>query len=227
MSFKYIVPFPIFDRWLNGFASAPASALCVPYESYVPFIRRLLEPVPVDEDWYCAAYPGVGQSIARGVFRSAAHHFLAHGYFEGRLPFAADRADLRQPIPFAELRALTPVRPARDGLRVEMERDALMAIVRRLLLAVPVDEAWYRRTYPGVDRAIARGGFASAAAHYAEFGYAECRWPFDMVVDEAWYRARYPDVPPLIADGTVADAQGHFWRFGYREGRFPAGEPAL
>jgi hypothetical protein len=108
-----------------------------------------------------------------------------------------------------------------------MERDALMAIVRRLLLAVPVDEAWYRRTYPGVDRAIERGGFASAASHYAEFGYAECRWPFEMTVDEAWYRTRYPDVSPLIADGTVANAQAHFWRFGYREGRFPAGEPAL
>jgi|GEM_PF-530650 len=225
MPFNYIVPFPLIDKWLNGASLPESSTVRFGFESYIPFLRRLLEPVPVDEQWYCSAYPGVAQAISRGVFRSSAHHFLAHGYFEGRLPFAADRDDLRQPPSFAEIRALTHVHPARDGLYVQMERAALMGIVRRLLLAVPVDEAWYRKTYQGVDRAIERGGFASAAAHYAEYGYTECRWPFEMIVDEAWYRSRYPDVAPLIAAGTVASAQAHFWRFGYREGRFPAAEP--
>jgi len=222
MMIRYVVPFPVMNAWLESCQVADDGMLDIPYQDYIAMIRRLLEPVEVDEGWYAAAYPGVGQGIARGVFPSATVHYLAHGYFENRLPFAPERTDVRAPLPFRDIRAETRVRAARGELRVVMQKAAVLGIVRRLLLAVPVDEAWYRATYKGVAAAIDRGGFASAVSHYAQYGYTECRWPFAMRVEEDWYLGRYPDVRESVASGAVASAQEHFWRAGYREGRFPA-----
>jgi len=225
MMIRYIVPFPVMSAWLDSCRVTDDGALDIPYQDYIAMIRRLLEPVAVDEAWYAAAYPAVGQAIARGVVPSAGFHYLAHGYFENRLPFAAERTDVRAPVPFRDIRAATPVRAARGELRVVMPRETLLGIVGRLLHAVPVDEAWYRQTYPGVAAAIERGGFTSASSHYAQYGYTEARWPFAMRVEEDWYLGRYPDVRKALAAGTVASAQEHFWRAGYREGRFPARTP--
>ena len=44
----------------------------------------MLRGVRVDEDWYLRQYPDVGEAIAKGVFRSAKHHFIESGYFECR-----------------------------------------------------------------------------------------------------------------------------------------------
>jgi hypothetical protein len=49
-------------------------------------MRMLLRAVHVDEDWYVRQYPDVRDAVARGVFRSAKHHFIESGYFEGRKP---------------------------------------------------------------------------------------------------------------------------------------------
>jgi hypothetical protein len=211
------------DRWLQQYAISGSDQLDMPYMYYLAMLRRFIEPVPVDEAWYRQTYPGVAQAVDRGVFRSVVQHFLVHGYFEGRRPYAPERTPPL--VPFAEIRAATPVRPTRDGLRVRLPREMLMGIVRRLLEAVPVDEAWYRQTYPGVAAAISAGNFASAARHFVLYGYQEGRWPFPIPVEEDWYFTRYPDVPHAIAAGHAKSAQDHFWRFGYREGRIPTKDP--
>ncbi len=52
----------------------------------VEAIRSLLRAVPVDETWYRQVYPDVEEAIGRGDYLSARHHFVEHGYFEGRRP---------------------------------------------------------------------------------------------------------------------------------------------
>ena len=49
-------------------------------------VRKLLNAVTVDEDWYRKTYPDVDQAIASGATSSAKEHFTASGYFEGRRP---------------------------------------------------------------------------------------------------------------------------------------------
>jgi hypothetical protein len=223
---RYIVPFTRLSRWIEARADPQTGEVDMAYFDYIGLIRRLLEPVVVDEDWYVQTYPSIGQAVARGVTASAAHHYLPHGYFENRSPFAPDRQDCRQPWPYRELRAETRVRPDRRGLRALMSKASLMGVVQRLLASVPVDEAWYRATYPGVAAAIERGDYASASVHYSKYGYSESRWPFFMQVDQEWYLGRYPDVRRMMEQGGVASAQVHFWSFGYREGRFPTAAPS-
>ncbi len=224
---RYIIPFARLSRWVDSLAHPQTGDIDMAYFDYIGLIRRLIEPVFVDEDFYFETYPGVAQAIGRGVTPSASYHYISHGYFEGRSPCAPGRTDCRTPWPFRELRAQTRVRPDRRGLRALTSKAALMDVVRRLIESVPVDEAWYRATYRGVAAAIDRGDFASAAAHYTEYGYSEARWPFFMQVDEDFYLARYPDVRQLIDTGQAESAQEHFWSHGYREGRFPAGAPAI
>ena len=47
-------------------------------------VKLLLRGVDVDEKWYRAAYPDVDQAIRAGELKSAKHHFVKSGYFEGR-----------------------------------------------------------------------------------------------------------------------------------------------
>jgi hypothetical protein len=213
--------------WLNKFDAENSGQFDLPYDDYIKLIRRILEPVPVDELWYRQTYRGVSQGIDRGAFTSGYQHFLIHGYFDGNAPFAPHNTDLVQPPPFAEIRLTNHVVPVRGGLRLQVPHARLMEIVRGLLHAVPVDETWYRKTYPGVDAAITAGEFPSASSHYVYHGHQECRWPFDMRVDATWYIKRYPDVPVLMENGAVSSAREHFWTIGYAEGRFPSPSPDL
>jgi hypothetical protein len=53
--------------------------------------RRLIEfavrDVIVDEGWYIAQYPDIGEAVqVRGSNSYATEHYRAHGYLEGRLP---------------------------------------------------------------------------------------------------------------------------------------------
>jgi hypothetical protein len=71
----------------------------------VPVSSRLLgmlfeaiaERIRVDEEWYCAHYPDIGEAIVAGKFESARHHYLKFGYLENRLPhyIAVDEAFYR------------------------------------------------------------------------------------------------------------------------------------
>ena len=48
-------------------------------------LRRFLALVAFDEELYLRLYPDVKQAIETGSLTSARDHFVAHGYFEGRV----------------------------------------------------------------------------------------------------------------------------------------------
>jgi hypothetical protein len=60
------------------------------YDEFLDIIRLLLRSVPVDEAWYLAEYPDIAEAVAAGEVKSARHHFIDSGYFEGRLPAPMD-----------------------------------------------------------------------------------------------------------------------------------------
>jgi hypothetical protein len=218
----YFMPFAIIQSWLGRYPVSRTRLLEISYDDFLDIIRHLLVAIPVDEEWYLAANPGVAARMTAGDFMTPTQHFVLHGYFEGRRPFETESAARRLPLPFAQVKATLKMVPIRAALRVHIAHDAILQLVGRLLDAIPVDEAWYRTRYPGVADAIDRGVFASAKHHFVKHGYQEVRWPFDIPVDEAWYLARYPDVKAEIHPGGYASARDHFTRTGYAQGRLPA-----
>ncbi|MFT8719391.1 glycosyltransferase [Acetobacter sp.] len=78
------------------------------------------------------------------------------------------------------------------------------------------DEAWYRATYPKVEKELAAGVGSSALAHYLLIGqlsgYSPNRW-----FDEKWYRQAYPDVAAQIENGTFRSGFEHYTHVGYRD----------
>jgi hypothetical protein len=105
--------------------------------------------------------------------------------------------------------------------RVELTRDQLLSLIRGLLGAVSVDEAWYKTIYQDVEQAIQSGSVGSAKEHFVSNGYFEGRLPSKVVVDEAFYISKYPDVAEGIGDGEINSAQEHFETHGFSEGRLP------
>jgi hypothetical protein len=102
-----------------------------------------------------------------------------------------------------------------------MPYDSLLAIIRRILSTIDVDEAWYLGQYDDIARAVRSGAVISGRRHFIEDGYFEGRLPFPIVVDERWYLEQNPDVAKDVLAGRVASAQAHFDADGYREGRLP------
>jgi hypothetical protein len=49
-------------------------------------LKRFLEAVPLDEQWYCEVNPDVAAAIRDGKLASAREHFVDFGWFEGRAP---------------------------------------------------------------------------------------------------------------------------------------------
>jgi hypothetical protein len=49
-------------------------------------ISYILEKEPFDEEWYLSTYPDVKKALEKGNVKSAKHHYVETGYFEGRLP---------------------------------------------------------------------------------------------------------------------------------------------
>jgi hypothetical protein len=94
-------------------------------------------------------------------------------------------------------------------------------MIRTLLQAVEVDEAWYLAQYHDVAEAIRNGLVISAREHFLSNGYFEGRMPFPITVDEGWYLEQNPGVAGHIASGELLSAQQHFNDDGYREGRQP------
>jgi len=54
---------------------------------FIGLIKNVIKAVPVDEEWYRAAYPAVSNMIGNGLVPSAAHHYVEMGYFESKMPF--------------------------------------------------------------------------------------------------------------------------------------------
>lgn len=125
-------------------------------------------------------------------------------------------------LPFGVLKDSIKLLSVKGQLKVDMTYDELLALVKKFLHAVPIDENWYRTTYPDVDEAIKAGAYRSARQHFVEHGYFEGRRPFELEIDEAYYMRRYPDIQDGVNQGLIASARDHFVQNGYEEGRVPA-----
>jgi hypothetical protein len=125
-------------------------------------------------------------------------------------------------VPYSVLLRQLGIAGDSDGdARIELTREQLMTLIRKLLAAVPVDEAWYRTIYQDIDQAIQSGKVKSAKHHFVADGYFEGRLPSKVVVDESFYVSHYPDVAEGIDDGEINSAQEHFEAHGFSEGRLP------
>ncbi len=125
--------------------------------------------------------------------------------------------------PFDLIRRSIEISTFRGELRVNVSYEDFVKILKRMIVGVEVDEAWYLRTYDDIAKAIRDGIVRSAQQHFVDDGYFEGRLPFPMRVDDRWYLSEYPDVADSVRKGTVLSPQVHFDEDGYREGRLPFG----
>ena len=125
--------------------------------------------------------------------------------------------------PFDLIRRSIEISTIRGELRVNVSYEDFVKILKRMIVGVEVDEAWYLRTYDDIAKAIRDGIVRSAQQHFVDDGYFEGRLPFPMRVDDRWYLSEYPDVADSVRKGTILSPQGHFHEDGYREGRLPFG----
>lgn len=82
----YVVPFKFLLRLVKMSAEGGEMRVTIGYDEFKAAVRLLLRSVAVDEEWYCGHYEDVAAAIRDGTCRSAREHFIADGYFEGRLP---------------------------------------------------------------------------------------------------------------------------------------------
>jgi hypothetical protein len=122
--------------------------------------------------------------------------------------------------PFETLRGKLQSVPGATG-RVTLSYEDLLGVLKRVMAGVVLDEAWYLRENPDVERGIKSGILQSARQHFLDHGYFEGRMPFRITVDSVWYLTRYPDVADDLQNGRITSAQAHFDESGYREGRLP------
>ena len=218
---RYVPPFALLNKLLDGCVVSDGGRLMLEYDAVLDVLKAFLRAVPVDGNWYQAEYPAIRDFLARMPLETPASHFQKHGYFEGRRPFSPGWRDLTEPVPFPRLKTSLRIIPARGRLSVEIARDDFFAIIKAVLIAVPVDETWYLATYRDVSKAIADGMFPSATHYYAERGYFAGHLPFDMAVDAEWYVSRYDHVRIGLERGVAKSPQDHFMRLGYNEGCRP------
>jgi len=130
-------------------------------------------------------------------------------------------ADVKYIPPFDVIKRSLNLTTTRGELRVSISYADLVDLLRGILTAIEVDEAWYLETYPDIGQAVENGSVPSATQHFAYDGFFEGRLPFAIDVEEKWYLRRHPDVAESIRLGSVTSAQRHFEENGYREGRLP------
>lgn len=112
-----------------------------------------------------------------------------------------------------------------EGAVVVMPQDRFKSMLMLFLELVPVDEEWYKATYPDVAEGISTGSISSAKEHYVRYGYFENRLPHAAAIDEGWYLSTNSDVADGIANGGLAPT-AHYQEHGYREGRWPVRPPS-
>lgn len=112
---------------------------------------------------------------------------------------------------------------ANQASELEMtESDkVLVALMKRIIATVGIDEMQYFQDYPDIEDAVAAGDIPSGTHHFANFGFFERRLGVPASFDESWYLSTYPDVSLAIAEGEYADAKMHFVETGLREWRAP------
>lgn len=217
----YLPPYRLLANWIDRYTVTGTTRLTPTYDDLLDVLKGFLWSVPVDDDWYKTEYPAVAELLVRMPTETPRSHFQKHGYFEKRHPFAPGWRNLTEPVPFARLKTRLRIIPTRGHLKVDIERDEFLEIISTILLAVPVDELWYRGTYPDVAKAMDDEMFPSIAAHYAQRGYFEHRFPSEIIVDEEWYVSRYGHVRTGLERGVAKSPQDHFMRLGYQEGCRP------
>jgi hypothetical protein len=218
---RYVPPYALVKIWMARSASVDGTRLTPPYDDVLEVLRGFLQAIPVDEEWYTAEYPAILALLRLMPSETATSHFQKNGYFEGRKPFAPGWRDLAAPVPFAQLKTSLRIIPMRGHLQADIARDDFLDLIKTILRAVPVDQSWYRATYPKAAKEIDIGTFSSVTLHFAEQGYFEGYYPFEIVVDETWYVSRYDHVRTGLELGVAKSAQDHFIRLGYDEGCLP------
>lgn len=123
--------------------------------------------------------------------------------------------------PFEALKALVSIETESGEMRVTASYEAFVAMIRRLIECVEVDEQWYLQRYPDIAEAIRQGIVGSAKQHFVDDGYFEGRQPFDIRVNERWYLTENVGVADFVRQGKLESGQQHFDENGYKEGRLP------
>jgi hypothetical protein len=54
----------------------------------VSILAKRLATIKFDEAWYLSKYPDVKDAVRRGVVASGREHYVAHGFYEHRMPVA-------------------------------------------------------------------------------------------------------------------------------------------
>lgn len=123
--------------------------------------------------------------------------------------------------PFEILRGKMQPAGNAEHERISLTYEDFIGVLKRVLALADVDEGWYLRANPDVERGIKSGIIQSARQHFLDHGYFEGRLPGPLTVDSNWYLAQYPDVADDVRSGRVPSAQVHFDESGYKEGRLP------
>jgi hypothetical protein len=82
----YVAPLAFLKRRYKISAATDIDRVVFSYRDFLDILRALLRGVTVDENWYLREYPDVHEAVRAGLFKSAKHHFVQNGYFEGRKP---------------------------------------------------------------------------------------------------------------------------------------------
>ena len=90
----YLPPFARLKERVAISGANGKGRVALSYAEFTSLIKQLLYGVAVDEAWYLGQYPDVAEAVRNGAYRSARHHFIEEGYFEGRRPceFEVDEA---------------------------------------------------------------------------------------------------------------------------------------
>ena len=82
----HVAPFAFLRRRYKVNATANVDRVTLSYRDFQELLRSVLRGVDVEDEWHLRQYPDVEEAIRSGIFKSAKHHFVQDGYFEGRRP---------------------------------------------------------------------------------------------------------------------------------------------
>jgi hypothetical protein len=97
----YIPPFALLQQKFKSINANGKRRLEMAHQDFIDLVKLMLRVVPINESWYLSQYPDVARAVKQGVYKSAKHHFVEEGYFEGRAPyeFAVDEDWYRRAYP--------------------------------------------------------------------------------------------------------------------------------
>ena len=128
---------------------------------------------------------------------------------------------MRYVPPFENIKQLLRFGTVRGETVVTLTYEEMQTLLRTLLTAFEVDEAFYLSQNPDVAQGVKDGTIQSARGHFIDHGYFEGRQASHVDIDEAWYLEQNPDIAEVVRRGEYESAQAHFDGSGYREGRLP------